>query len=143
MKKTIRAEIRGVTLATSCSAYSTCISCPSLQACTGQSGNSYSVDRLGGLTAVSGYNGQTGSSWRETASTRGNTTTINGTDRRERTELKRNRPEFRKRKSIDIRCQFEREYIQPLLHDVRRSLILRIPRGKRCIGGALVMQCAQ
>lgn len=78
MKMTLSVAIVSAVL-TSGAAYANCIGSPGFQTCTDQSGNTYSVNRLGNMTTVNGYNAQTGSSWRETANKLGNTTMINGT----------------------------------------------------------------
>ncbi|VWC01096.1 hypothetical protein BLA6860_04837 [Burkholderia lata] len=79
MKKTIGIVFLGIGLAASGAVHANCFGSPAMSTCTDASGNSYTVNRMGNMTTVNGYNAQTGSSWRETANTYGNTTSINGT----------------------------------------------------------------
>lgn len=55
-----------------------CIGTESFQTCTDNSGNSYTVNRLGDSTYTDGYNAQTGSSWSQQSHTYGNTTQHTG-----------------------------------------------------------------
>lgn len=55
-----------------------CIGSGSLQTCYDNSGNSYTVQRLGNNTYVQGYNSQTGSTWNQQSTTMGNTTFHSG-----------------------------------------------------------------
>lgn len=59
-------------------AFATCVGTAALQTCNDENGNSYSVNRMGNMTIVNGYNAQTGSSWNQTSNTIGNTTYTNG-----------------------------------------------------------------
>lgn len=66
-------------LALACGAASAqCIGSGSLYTCSDSSGNSYTVNRLGSMTMMSGSNAATGSQWSQTSSQLGNTTYING-----------------------------------------------------------------
>src|SRR5690554_4138984 len=56
-----------------------CVGSGSFQTCTDNSGNSYSVQRIGNTTITNGYNSNTGSNWSQTSNTIGNTTIHNGT----------------------------------------------------------------
>ncbi len=55
-----------------------CVGSGSLQTCTDNSGNSYTVNRIGNTTFTNGYNSNTGSTWDQTSTTIGNTTFHNG-----------------------------------------------------------------
>jgi hypothetical protein len=55
-----------------------CLGSGSFQTCNDNSGNSYSVQRFGNQTNMSGYNAQTGSTWSQHSATMGNTTFHNG-----------------------------------------------------------------
>jgi hypothetical protein len=79
MKKTIGVVLIGIAFTASSAAHANCFGSSAMETCTDANGNSYSINRMGSMTTVNGYNAQTGSSWRETANTYGNTTTINGT----------------------------------------------------------------
>ena len=57
----------------------TCIGTGSLQSCYDDSGNSYTVQRMGNMTTVQGYNANTGNSWDQTSNTYGNMTQTYGT----------------------------------------------------------------
>lgn len=57
-----------------------CMGSDSLQTCTDDSGNMYTVSRLGNQTIVQGNNAQTGNSWSQTSTHMGNTTYTNGSD---------------------------------------------------------------
>ena len=57
----------------------TCIGTGTLQNCYDNSGNSYTVQRMGNMTTVQGYNANTGNSWNQTSNTYGNMTQTYGT----------------------------------------------------------------
>lgn len=79
MKTILNIAILCGAVAVSGAAYANCFSGPNMQTCNDSSGNLYTVNRMGTMTTVNGYNAQTGSSWNETANSYGNTTQINGT----------------------------------------------------------------
>jgi hypothetical protein len=66
-----------VTLAITPSA-ATCFGSGAFQTCNDNSGNSYTVQRYGNQTNMSGFNAQTGSTWSQHSMTLGNTTYHNG-----------------------------------------------------------------
>lgn len=74
--------MKGLLLALVCAisvpAAAGCYGSGNLQTCTDSSGNSYTVNRIGGTTYVNGYNAQ-GQTWNSTSSTYGNTTYQQGT----------------------------------------------------------------
>ncbi|MEX3635335.1 hypothetical protein [Paraburkholderia sp. BR14320] len=78
MKHPLIAICIATTTVFSAPVFANCFGSPAMQTCTDDSGNSYTVNRLGNMTMVQGTNAQTGSSWNETATTYGNTTQING-----------------------------------------------------------------
>ncbi len=55
-----------------------CVGSGSFQTCTDDSGNSYSVQRIGNTTYTNGHNASTGSNWSQNSTTIGNTTFHNG-----------------------------------------------------------------
>lgn len=57
----------------------TCVGSGALQSCYDNSGNSYTVQRMGNMTTVQGYNAHTGNSWDQTSNTYGNMTQTYGT----------------------------------------------------------------
>lgn len=59
-------------------AHATCTGMGDFATCMDQYGNNYTVNRMGNMTTMQGYNAQTGSSWSQNSATIGNTTTING-----------------------------------------------------------------
>jgi hypothetical protein len=59
-------------------AFANCIGGAYLQTCNDVNGNSYTVNRMGNTTQVSGYNPNTGSQWNQTSQTIGNSTYTNG-----------------------------------------------------------------
>ncbi|GAA4493600.1 hypothetical protein [Pseudaeromonas paramecii] len=61
-------------------AWAGCIGSASLQTCTDNSGNVYTVSRLGNQTIVQGSNANTGNTWNQTSTRMGNVTTTNGYD---------------------------------------------------------------
>ena len=65
--------------AASVAATATCMGSDSFQTCTDSSGNSYTVNRMGDMTIMNGYNSQTGTSWNQTSTTMGDMTIHNGT----------------------------------------------------------------
>lgn len=79
MKTLLNIALLCIAVAASGAAQANCFGGPNMQTCTDQSGNSYTVNRMGNTTTVNGYNAQAGTSWNETANTYGNTTQINGT----------------------------------------------------------------
>ena len=60
------------------SASAACFGSGSMQTCTDNSGNNYSVNRMGNTTVTNGYNAQTGSQWSDTTNTMGNMVMHNG-----------------------------------------------------------------
>lgn len=64
----------------SASAHAACVGTSGFSTCYDNSGNSYTVQRLGGSTFVSGHNSNTGSSWSQNSQTIGNSTFTNGRD---------------------------------------------------------------
>lgn len=56
-----------------------CIGSDTFKTCTDASGNSYTVNKMGNLTQMNGYNAQTGSQWNQTSQHLGNMTFHNGT----------------------------------------------------------------
>lgn len=55
-----------------------CIGSGNLKTCYDNSGNSYTVQKFGDSTYVSGYNSKTGSSWNQDSQKIGNSTFTNG-----------------------------------------------------------------
>jgi hypothetical protein len=55
-----------------------CYGTGAFRQCFDDSGNSYSINKLGNTTTLNGYNAQTGSTWSQRSTTLGNTTTHNG-----------------------------------------------------------------
>lgn len=55
-----------------------CFGSGTLRTCYDNSGNSYTVNRLGNTTITNGYNSQTGSTWSQNSTTMGNTTFHSG-----------------------------------------------------------------
>lgn len=43
-----------------------CVGSDTFESCTDDSGNSYTVNRLGGMTQIQGYNSNNGHTWSET-----------------------------------------------------------------------------
>ena len=76
MKKLVAA----ILLFTPAIAGASCVGSGSLQTCFDDSGNSYTVNRLGNQTIVSGYNSRTGNSWSQNSTHIGNSTYTNGID---------------------------------------------------------------
>lgn len=68
-----------ITLAAMSPAAAGCIGSGGLATCYDDSGNSYSVQRLGGQTFVEGYNSSTGSHWSQNSMDLGGMTITNGT----------------------------------------------------------------
>ncbi len=62
-------------------AHAACFGTDTFQSCTDNSGNSYSVTRMGNHTMMQGYNSETGSNWSQNSTTVGNTTFHNGVDK--------------------------------------------------------------
>ncbi|MFH7526466.1 hypothetical protein AB2J22_13565 [Aeromonas sp. A5] len=67
-----------VLLFLSWSASAECIGSGNLKTCYDSSGNSYTVQKFGDSTYVSGYNSKTGSSWNQDSQKIGNSTFTNG-----------------------------------------------------------------
>ncbi len=61
-------------------AYAMCVGTSTFQSCSDDSGNNYSVTRMGNTTMMQGNNYRTGSNWNQTSTTMGRTTFHNGTD---------------------------------------------------------------
>ena len=59
-------------------AWAGCIGSASLQTCTDNSGNVYTVSRLGNQTIVQGSNANTGNTWSQTSTHLGDMTITNG-----------------------------------------------------------------
>lgn len=74
MKKVIALVISLVAL----NASAQCIGTNTLATCYDNNGNTYQVNRMGGMTTVNGRNASTGSTWSETSNTIGNSTYTNG-----------------------------------------------------------------
>lgn len=55
-----------------------CIGTDAMSTCYDNSGNSYTVNRMGNTTIVNGRNSQTGSNWSQTTQSYGNQTYTNG-----------------------------------------------------------------
>ena len=64
------------------SASATCIGTGALSTCYDDSGNTYTIQRLGNSTYMQGHNARTGSNWSQDSHTFGNTTFHNGRDAR-------------------------------------------------------------
>jgi hypothetical protein len=76
----ILALVLGAAFATGL-AHAECYGTGTVQTCyDAQSGNSYTVTRIGQQTDVQGYNAQTGSNWSQTSTHIGNSTLTNGLD---------------------------------------------------------------
>ena len=56
----------------------TCYGTANNYTCNDASGNSYNVQKYGGMTNMQGYNASTGSNWTQNSQTFGNTTQIQG-----------------------------------------------------------------
>lgn len=69
-----------LTLCVPVAANAACYGTDTFSNCYDDSGNSYSVSRLGNSTYVNGYNLNTGSNWSQTSNTFGNTTYQSGYD---------------------------------------------------------------
>ncbi|MBN3809402.1 hypothetical protein [Paraburkholderia sp. Ac-20347] len=78
MKNTLKTACAAAALLISASTFANCIGSANLQTCNDPSGNTYTVNRMGTMTNVTGYNAQTGNSWNQSSNTYGNTTQING-----------------------------------------------------------------
>lgn len=57
-----------------------CFGTGAFRSCTDDSGNSYTINRLGNSTYMNGHNARTGSTWNQNSNTFGNTTIHNGRD---------------------------------------------------------------
>jgi hypothetical protein len=55
-----------------------CFGTPGFETCNDSYGNSYTVNRMGPMTTMNGYNPYTGSNWSQTSQTLGNMTITNG-----------------------------------------------------------------
>jgi hypothetical protein len=64
----------------SASANAACFGSKNFQTCSDESGNSYTVQRLGNTTIMNGSNYSTGSNWSQQSTTFGKTTIHNGID---------------------------------------------------------------
>ncbi|WP_457578810.1 hypothetical protein [Ensifer adhaerens] len=62
-------------------AYAMCVGTNTFQSCTDNSGNNYTINRMGNTTMMQGNNYRTGSNWNQTSTTFGNTTFHNGVDK--------------------------------------------------------------
>lgn len=60
------------------SAWASCVGSDYFKTCTDQSGNNYTVSRMGNTTQVQGSNLNTGNNWSQTSNTIGNMTITNG-----------------------------------------------------------------
>jgi len=58
--------------------FANCVGSSSFYTCNDSSGNSYTVNRMGNMTNMQGYNSQTGSQWSQSSQTFGNTTLQSG-----------------------------------------------------------------
>ena len=72
----LTAGLLSVTIPTIASAG--CVGTYSFSSCYDNSGNSYSVSRIGGSTFMTGYNYNTGSNWSQSSTSIGNTTFTRG-----------------------------------------------------------------
>lgn len=59
-------------------AEASCFGSSNFYTCTDTSGNTYNVQKFGGMTNMQGYNASTGSSWSQNSQTFGNITHIQG-----------------------------------------------------------------
>ncbi|MGU5731431.1 hypothetical protein ACV1DR_21415 [Aeromonas jandaei] len=59
-------------------AYAGCIGSGSLKTCYDNNGNTYTIQKYGNSTSVSGYNSKTGSTWNQDSQKIGNSTFTNG-----------------------------------------------------------------
>ncbi len=75
--KLTQVAIAIVFLSAPVAASAACIGTDTLSTCTDDSGNTYTVTRMGGMTMVNGSNPD-GSDWSETSQTMGDTTITNG-----------------------------------------------------------------
>ncbi len=62
-------------------AFAMCVGTGNLSSCTDESGNSYTVQRMGNTTFMNGTNSSTGSNWSQQSTTVGNSTFHNGIDK--------------------------------------------------------------
>jgi hypothetical protein len=76
------ATILGAALLAASTASANCIGTGSFRTCYDDSGNNYTVNRMGNSTYMNGYNSQTGSNWSQQTHTYGNTTLQSGQDSR-------------------------------------------------------------
>lgn len=75
MKKIVLTTVAALSALTALNAQAYCTGTGNYQSCyDSSSGNSYSVNRIGGTTYLSGSNSSTGSDWSQTTTTIGNTT---------------------------------------------------------------------
>ena len=58
--------------------FANCFGSNSMYSCNDLNGNSYNVQKFGGITNMQGSNANTGSQWNQTSQTLGNSTFING-----------------------------------------------------------------
>lgn len=77
--KTILATTAAIAVSAS-TAFAGCIGGGALSTCYDNSGNTYTIQRLGNSTYMQGHNSRTGSSWSQNSTTFGNTTIHNGQD---------------------------------------------------------------
>jgi hypothetical protein len=78
MRKNLLVLIGLGMLAVSPQAFASCVGSQAFATCTDANGNSYTVNRMGGMTTMNGYNAQTGSNWSQNSQTYGNQTFTNG-----------------------------------------------------------------
>ena len=72
--------LAAVILSTAAAAHSACLGSGSLRTCTDDSGNSYTINKLGNSTYVQGSNAQTGSTWSQETHRSGSTSNTYGRD---------------------------------------------------------------
>jgi hypothetical protein len=59
-------------------AFAGCVGSPSFYTCTDDTGNTYTVSKMGNMTSVTGSNPSTGSQWNQQSSQLGNSTFVTG-----------------------------------------------------------------
>lgn len=74
----MKAILLATILLSSISAQAACVGTGSFKSCTDDSGNSYTVNKLGNSTYVQGTNAETGSSWNQQTHRSGNTSNTYG-----------------------------------------------------------------
>jgi hypothetical protein len=65
-------------VAASAASFANCVGSQTLYTCTDASGNTYTVNKLGATTTVTGSNAATGAQWNQQSNQVGNTTFVNG-----------------------------------------------------------------